>query len=63
MTTLREKIESILHEYYNNESQPTHKTTSEILDIYEKGIDEIKEQYMKYYAIPDLINEIKEMLK
>lgn len=39
MTTLREEIEQTLHEYYNDERQPTHKITENILKLFEKRID------------------------
>lgn len=59
MTTIREEIKEILDHSWDDEHD---ETADEIIEVFEKRIDSISKQYMKYYAVPDLINEIKEML-
>lgn len=72
MSSLREEISQWYFEcfqdwknkgigYYDKDTADV--LVDEALAKIERRIDEIKKQYMKYYAVPDLTNEIMEMLK
>jgi hypothetical protein len=64
--SLREEIIKIIESHLQgNETgiDGQEEAADEILTLFDKRIDSISKPYMQYYSVPDLINEIKEMLK